>query len=93
MTCPTCEGRTGEGRTAAEEAIACKECQGRGEIEIASCPRKLISPEVADFCALADHAADGHLPLAGGTLDQTASFLAALRLLRRDEAEWAATRA
>jgi len=47
---------------------------------------------VVEFSALARFAEKGNLPVAGGVLNQTPSFLQALEAFRSDDAMWEADR-
>lgn len=56
-------------------------------ITITSCPSKYIGEEIIDLIDLIDHAEAGRLPVAGGVLDQTASFRSAMNLFNRFKSE------
>lgn len=72
IECPTCNGG------------GCDECED-GYVEIKECPKKYCS-EVIPALDLIDFFGKGMPPVAGGTLDQTVSFLQAARQLQSDEA-------
>lgn len=55
-----------------------------GRVTISGCPNEYCR-EVAPFTKLADLFEKGIPPIAGGALDQSASFLEACRILRSEE--------
>ena len=71
MDCPDC--RDG----------SCGHCDG-GTVKITRCPLELITPDVYEAMELAELYEKGLAPVAGGTLDQTANFAAAARLIWRE---------
>jgi hypothetical protein len=73
MQCPCCNGE------------GCSECQ-MGMIQIIGCPNRYCST-VADVVRMSEFFDKGLPPVAGGLLDQSAWFLDAVSVLRRDEAE------
>lgn len=77
--CPACGGKPGSGHP------QCKTCGGSGDWAITSCPRALITDEIADFIQFADLARDGNFPVSGGMLDQSCSFLDACRFFWAQE--------
>lgn len=74
-----------------EDGGGCPVCDGRGQIEIGSCPSALADAEtllLLDTFALAEH---GTLPAGGGLLDQTRFWLDGWRFYRGEvEAQRAA---
>jgi hypothetical protein len=73
VQCVRCNGR------------GCGLCERRGWTQIRSCPKKLVTDETRDFLRMAAFADDGYLPAAGAVLDQTQSFMTALRFFRDEE--------
>lgn len=58
-----------------------------------SCPREHVGNDVAEACRLSDWATENSvLPIAGGVLDQSETFMDFSRLLRGFEAEIAEER-
>jgi len=51
------------------------------------CPRTYVTPEVADLLRLYTHYDKGFLPVAGGVLDQTPQYLAAMSIIAAEVAE------
>lgn len=78
MDCPECN-RAG-----------CEQCEQEGTFEIASCPQRLITPDVWDALLAAEWADKGAFPVAGGWLAQTLVAIAALRFIRGENAHWRA---
>jgi hypothetical protein len=72
------------------EGETCGECGGVGRFEHEGCPHKLIPPDVSRFLPLYRFVGKGTWPEGGGTNDQTASFVAAVNVMDRWEAEWEA---
>jgi len=62
----------------------CGKCED-GFIKITRCPLELITPDVYEMMELAELYEKGLPPIAGGALDQTASFTAAARLIWRQQ--------
>lgn len=87
IPCVECGGKAVEGTP------ACEACDGRGHTELHDCPGTLVTPEVELFLDLAGFAEKGAWPRAGGTLDQTRSFLVAYRLYQSYLSMWEADRA
>jgi hypothetical protein len=73
ITCPECDGR------------GCAGCRFTGNARITCCPRKLVTGDVLAILESADDARKGFLPVAGGTLDQTAAAMEAIRFIWRYE--------
>ena len=73
IECPTCNG------------AGCKECS-KGTIRIYGCPNKECS-SMYQIVQLADLFKKGVMPVAGGALDQSASFMEAVRFLESSEAQ------
>lgn len=85
MECPACDG-TGF----SDAVVVCTVCDGSGKFPITSCPRELVNADQSarDFFELYGHFdTTKHFPRGGGTLDQTQSFLDAVRFVRHAEAE------
>lgn len=59
-----------------------------GGEELTGCPMEMLTPAVFDLMELAAFAEEGELPMGGGPMQQTESFLAMLRHYRRENAEW-----
>jgi hypothetical protein len=76
MECPGCGGE------------GCTLCGGSGVMTVDQCPLLVIDRETLDVIELAEFAAKGHFPVAGGVLDQAHSFLAACRFVWAEEAYW-----
>jgi len=74
MQCPACDG------------AGCAGCKGTGQMEITRCPLEIIDAETAELIELAALFKKGLPPIAGGSLDQAQSFLAAARFVFREEA-------
>lgn len=77
MECPVCEG------AGVREGDVCGHCKG-GSIEITSCPHRLVTRPVADLAMMERLMESGLPPVAGGSLDQPASFLTAAARLKRE---------
>lgn len=73
MDCPACGGR------------GCPACRD-GKIDIPCCPLELITQDDWDVIELAGLYKKGLPPVAGGSLDQAAGFLAAARFIWSEEA-------
>jgi hypothetical protein len=71
MDCPDCGGQ------------GCGTCDG-GQIRIMDCPLTLITEDVWEMMELASLYEKGLPPVAGGALDQTASFVGAARLIQTE---------
>jgi len=76
MDCITCGG------------IGCAVCGKRGTLEISQCPLLLITADVWELLGFADFAKKGALPIGGGALDQTESFLKAYRFVLSEQDFW-----
>jgi hypothetical protein len=83
LPCPACEG---------EHSAGCPACGGAGHTEITSCPARLVPADVVEVCRLVKLVDKAGLPVAGGTLDQTTSFNAAMTAYLDDRAMWEAER-
>lgn len=63
----------------------CELCRGQGRIEVPGCPRRALTEEACEFveshALLAEHKT---WPVAGGTQDQAAVFLAAVSSIDAD---------
>lgn len=73
IECPSCDGDGGE----------CKECD-QGYFTITECPAKFIGQELIQDIQIVT-ASEHHLPVAGGTLDQSAWWFELKETLRREE--------
>lgn len=74
IECPECSGN------------GCSDCQETGAFEIDGCPNDFCR-SVAQLATLADLFAKGIPPVAGGALDQSNSFIEAVRILESEEAK------
>ena len=54
---------------------------------VTTCPRLFVGESITDACRAADWAGEGVLPVAGGLLDQSDSFISFVRIMRLAEAE------
>ena len=54
--------------------LGCDKCNQRGEYVLEGCPKKAVQ-EIVTAVNLCGHADKGHLPVAGGILDQSAWFI------------------
>ena len=80
IKCPGCDGRID----------GCRLCvkDGRpGELEITRCPLDDIAPDAMECLELVALFREGLPPVAGGTLDQTESFLQAALFVWSDQNE------
>ena len=69
--------------------LGCDECGGVGSVDIADCPMNLIDRRTQEFIEYAELYIDHGLPpVAGGSLDQAASFLAGCRFVAGEIAFW-----
>jgi hypothetical protein len=59
----------------------CELCEGLGYHKITSCPHNEISGDVKTFLKLYNIAENGTMPVDGGTLNQTQSFIDAMNYL------------
>lgn len=73
MQCPVCSGG------------GCSACEGSGRFSVTECPRKLVPHEAWEMIEAADMTRRGLPPVAGGSLDQTQTFLDACRFIWADE--------
>jgi hypothetical protein len=78
LDCHVCEGLDDH----------CTTCGGRGRILIRACPKSLLDAAIVEFLACYSDVGRGDWPAAGGTRDQTRSFLEAVRWMRREEDRW-----
>lgn len=69
--CVSCYGR------------GCEACEHRGWFETEGCPQKIAS-QMGTTIDMIDMADKGHLPVAGGVLDQSAWFVEAMRFYHAD---------
>jgi hypothetical protein len=73
-----------------DESAGCQACGGSGDETVRGCPYARISPEVSDLIELV-RMSDVALPVAGGIMDQTQSFVQGMRVVRAARAKWEAT--
>ena len=67
----------------------CGACKGTGCFTLTACPKQSINRQTHEFMRfvrLSEH----HLPLSGGLLDQTQSFISALDWTTNEKNRWAA---
>jgi hypothetical protein len=65
----------------------CKSCDGTGTFPLTDCPWQFIDKatiEATKYVSAAEH----HLPLSGGMLDQTQSFVDCLDWLTNEKNKW-----
>lgn len=74
--CPICDGR------------GCDECGDTGQIELTICPLKFVPADVWELLGSAELYEKGLPPVAGGSLDQAAAFVAACRVVWAEENRW-----
>lgn len=72
--CPECWGKRKD----------CPTCEGTGWWAVHRCPRQIMDPKAFEVCLYAAGQFGDHLPVAGGVLDQCATFVAALRLAKSE---------
>lgn len=78
LACVACEGK------------GCDGCNGNGYTLIDRCPHRIVTRDVWQALRFARRADKGALPVAGGLLNQTQSFLEAWELIDADRAVWRA---
>lgn len=66
------------------EEKGCDECNGTGRFAIESCPKELIESDIVRVAQAAEDMKNGHLPIAGGTLDQAAWVMSAIRTMNSE---------
>jgi hypothetical protein len=76
FVCEECGGRD-------ELILNCKSCRGTGKIRFESCLLKIITVDIWELLDAVEFADKGNLPISGGFLDQTESFMEGLKLVRR----------
>lgn len=64
--------------------MVCKACNGTGTFVVDHCPRDFIGSKIARTANAVMMANKGHLPNAGGMLDQDAWFVSAYNALESD---------
>lgn len=64
--------------------MTCPACKGWGKDVVTECPLNVIEPETWDAIRAADYAEHGLLPIAGGFLDQTQSYLDWMREIQNE---------
>jgi hypothetical protein len=69
--------------------VDCESCHGSGVFQIAGCPKEVVTRDAIDACKYVK-IAEKHLPLAGGILDQTQSFLDAYEWITAEGKKWEA---
>jgi hypothetical protein len=82
--CSACDGDPARSPT-------CPQCGGWGRDVVTSCPTAMILPGTVDAIEAAAMGAKRILPCTGGFLDQSASYVAAVRFVWAEEAYWRAT--
>lgn len=81
LECEACEGTGVTG----QDETPCKSCGGDGHHEIVGCPLKGITPDIWEMLRLSDWAEHSkYLPVAGGVLDQTDSFVESHRFIQNE---------
>ena len=78
--CGTCRGKR------EVDGVICKACRGSGNELITSCPQAIITRETWAALTAAEDYRRGFLPVAGGTADQSASAMEAIRAAIMEEA-------
>lgn len=73
IDCPDCDGH------------GCDECNKRGSFDVTACPNQYVG-DIRTAIPLMDLFENGLPPVSGGTLDQAAWFLSAVRTLQHEEA-------
>lgn len=71
-----------------EPDAACTICLGRGEYRVDRCPAETLTADVGSLFWMVGLAEHGRMPVAGGVLDQSQSFIDGLRLIDRETAIW-----
>lgn len=74
MPCPVCDG--------GKDAPSCKACKGRGYFKVDRCFRDFVPADIWESVRMSRFADEGALPVAGGVLNQTHSFMSFLTLFR-----------
>ena len=64
--------------------MTCKVCNGTGSFAVDVCPRDFVGGKIARATNAVSMANKGHLPEAGGVLDQDAWFMSAYNALEAD---------
>lgn len=79
---------------ATQKELSCPNCLGtgcdvcdKGKIVIDRCPLELIDNNVSELIAYADLMKQGHMPVSGGVLDQSHSFLEGARFVWSEQSE------
>lgn len=67
FACVACDGR------------GCSECGDTGVWRVTECPHEMVDAATVEALTMVETARDGHLPVAGGVLDQTEWFQQAFR--------------
>ena len=81
LECPVCAG---------DDDAECPGCKGTGRFEIDSCPKRIVTANTWAVIEAAELYEKGLPPVAGGQLDQTASFLSAARFVWSEQSRWKA---
>jgi len=76
LKCVACDGK------------GCPECDTQGTWELKSCPTQFVDRQTCQLMRHARFAEQGILPVAGGTLDQTRSFVEALDFAQSERNYW-----
>jgi hypothetical protein len=64
------------------------EFEGDGGWKLTQCPMTYIDNNTGKLIEYANHADNGHLPVAGGMLDQTPAFVSGLAMIRAERAAY-----
>lgn len=73
LSCPSCGGE------------GCPACRYSGKARVTTCPRKLVGRGERELLDSAEDGRRGFLPVAGGSMDQAAGAMAAIRFVWRYE--------
>lgn len=74
-----------EGTTKGLDGKDCEECKGTGFFPLTECPRKFVGRAMTEEINMASWAQKGHLPEAGGMLNQPAWFVDMWGCLDQDQ--------
>ena len=72
------------------DGTPCPHCDGQGELALTACPLDVVPDEAWRAVGLADLYEKGLPPVAGGALDQAATFVEAAAFIAADKAAWKA---
>lgn len=62
----------------------CKLCKGSGQEKFYRCPVKRLTPDIIHFFRFYRFYKQGFLPVEGGLLDQSATFIQAVEIIDRE---------